>query len=190
MSEEIPEPDAFYMQMPAEIREMIDHQRMHAETSAHETRDFLEDLDEGQLRKFRGILSVFAGHPESVPYYMGLIGGLLATKYNLCLACSKNHDKDLEEMTGSGEKHEHVVAPPPDEPSPAEEAAAIADRQISMHEYGVELVSPGDWYGQVICNGPCEGANGGATWKDLEERMKSPQKDAGCNYCQQKAAWG
>jgi hypothetical protein len=179
MTEEMPSPgDMFYMALPPEVRAMIDHQHMHAESNAHETMDFLLSMDQEQLRKFRGILGTMSSNEGAIPYYMGLVGGILNQKFHICLACSKNHDEDLANMA-----HES------DEPVELSNQD-IADIKISMHEYGVKPVTDEDWSGQVVCTGPCEGAAGGATWANLEARMESRPGIAGCTFCQQKEAWG
>lgn len=190
MTDENPEPDMVYMQLPPEVREMIEHNKMHAEANAHEVRDFLDGLTEEQLRVFRGILASLSINKRGIPYYMGLIGGLLSTKFGVCLACSKKHDDELKDMAGPGDGHERIILDPEDEPSPAEEAAVIADRQIRMAQYQVEPLTDNDWWGQVICTGPCEGAQGHATWKDLETREEDKPGEGGCTFCIQKVKHG
>lgn len=179
MSEERPEPDMVYMQLPPEVREMIEHNKMHAEANAHEIRDFLDSLDEDQLRVFRGILASLAINKRGIQYFMGLVGGLMSAKFGVCLACSQKHDDELEKM-----------ASPDNKPSAVEEPTSIADRQFRMAEYQVEPMIDNDWWGQVICTGPCEGAQGHAIWKDLETREEDKTGPAGCTFCQQKEKHG
>jgi hypothetical protein len=187
VNDQIPEPgSSLFMQLPEEIRHVIEHQVMHAEQTAHDVRDFFEGLDEQQLRNLRGLFVVINNSPEATHYYMGLIGGYLALKYNVCIACSKNHDKDLEEMTGPG-------GLPADEiyqPDPEVTEVVLRERKTRMLHWDVTPVLDNDWFGKVICTGPCKGAEGNATWASLEAREEGKLGAGGCSFCMQKEAWG
>jgi hypothetical protein len=189
-NEQIPESGSmFFMQLPPEIQDYISHQRMHMSQTAHDVRDFFEGLDEAQLRHFRGLLGVMIDRPESIHYYVGLVGGLLSQKFNVCLACSKNHDEELKGLAD----HEPVLPPQTDSDQQAPvdpEVQALAEVKMDMAEYQVAPITEGDWYGPVICTGQCDGASGNAKWKNLDERKESRPGSSGCTFCQQKAGWG
>jgi hypothetical protein len=180
--DEVPEEGSMiYMQMPPEVREMIEHQKMHAEANGHQALDFLNGLSEDQLKTFRGIVSGIGAIPDSVPYYIGLVGGLLYQKFNICLACGKNHDKDLADLTGDG--------PAQAEPTPPD--YSLEDIGFQLAAYEVEFEIDNATSGPVLCLGPCKDAGGTrGRWDSLEQRMERKAGTGGCDFCANIAKFG
>ena len=167
-----------YMQMPPEVRQMIEHQRMHAEANAHATLDFLRSLDEEQLRAFRGVLSAVNVTDDTVPYYMGLVGGMLHEKYGVCLGCGLKHDEELKNLTGEG---------------PTEEASAYTVEQfiIDCENYAVEATTPLNPNSSVECVGPCSEKGGErGRWQNIHARMERKAGTGGCDFCVSIQKWG
>lgn len=184
-----PEGSMIYMQMPPEVRQMLEHQRMHAEENAHTTLRFLRSLDEEQLRAFRGVLSAVSVTDDTVPYYMGLVGGLLHEKFGVCLGCGNKHDDELAHMAGAGPF-----------PFDVEKEAAKADEvhenwqeqyDIDCAAYAVTPLVAGDPDSMVLCTGPCQSAGGTrGTWDNIEARKERKAGTGGCDFCANIQKWG
>lgn len=184
MPEEPEEGSMIYMQLPPEIREYFAHQRMHAEENGHTALRFLESLDAEQLRSFRGIITGVGSIPDSIPYYMGLVGGLLLKKFDICIACGKNHDEAISEMTGDGPKTEPFDR---------------TQYSIDLENYAVELADGVSFLdngfdpakAEVFCTGPCSQSGGErGNWTNLEQRMERKADIGGCDFCANIQKWG
>lgn len=177
-----PEGSMIYMQMPPEVRQMLEHQRMHAEENAHTTLRFLRSLDEEQLRAFRGVLSAVSVTEDTVPYYMGLVGGLLHEKFGVCLGCGNKHDDELAHMAGTGQVHVGSVS---------DEEYTLEQFRIDCENYGVEPFTDDNIFSMVLCLGPCKDRGGErGKWSSIQERMDRKAGFGGCDFCVQIQKWG
>lgn len=165
--------------------EVVERQRMEGEANAHETRQFLDSLNETQLRKFAGLMMVAAQTEGTMAtYYMGIAAGILDWKFHACLACGKNHDKPFEEMEqksdipldGAGEMNLNRECCNTLNDAPHTYACHL------MLAYNVEPDDDGSL--KVMCKN-CN------TWhSSLEDRMMRKADKSGCQGCQQKEKWG
>lgn len=80
------------------LQQLFDQHALHGEEQAHSARRFLLDLDKEQLRALRGIVLGTLNDPSNGFAYVGSITTLLDLKENLCMACGKDHDADLQDM--------------------------------------------------------------------------------------------
>lgn len=191
MNDEMPEEGSMiYMHLPPEVRAMIEHQKLHAEENAHTALRFLESLDEDQLRAFRGIISSIAAMEDSVPYFIGLTGGLLHFKFKICLGCGIRHDDELHKMAGDGPKAPvDVDAGPFDHAQYAIDMNAYEvepDESVSIVDAGFDPETT-----PVYCTGPCSEKGGTrGKWANMEARKEHKAGTGGCTFCVQIEAWG
>lgn len=171
-------PDNFgmvFMNMPPEVREIIEHHRMHAEQAAHDTTNFFDSMTEDQLRSLRGVLGVIRSDPDSTPYFMGLVSSALQYKFGVCLGCGKKHDEELTKMA-------HPDVPSETRISDASKSKMTTTEYLNKCiEYRVHIRGDGP---EVICN------NCGVTYVSLEDRMLRRPDIEGCDGCIQKEKWG
>lgn len=153
--------------IPPEIKEAMDHQLMHQESDRHDIFSFIENLNEDKLITFQKILASISQYPDIVNYYMGISHGLLSSNHGVCLACSRKHDLDLEEMTLP--KNDVKEDPVKDKPEKMDKL---------FEEYNLQI----DPEGRIKCKG-C-----GMRYSSLSDRMR--RKPDECNGCIEKAKWG
>lgn len=84
-----------------EKRKYVDayHKRqLEATASQHELFSFLGDLNNDQLRILdRFLTAIFASESRraTIVYYQGVIQSMRHEKFNICVACDVDHDKEL-----------------------------------------------------------------------------------------------
>lgn len=165
--------DFEFIELPPELQAALDHHRMHSEQSAHDSRDFLESLDEEQLRILRGMIRVIDLNESAGSYYAGIVSAILSQKFHVCLGCGKKHDEELKDMAGEGKTD--------DATSWADFVRSLDNETLTeLKTYGVQPVT-GEWP-QVRCE------NCGRLYPSLEDRKLNKPDE--CGGCQQIAKWG
>lgn len=154
--------------------EQVEHARMNHEANAHETRQFFMSLNADQLRKLRGLLDVcYQTEGAAALNFMGITTALLDSKFDMCLACGKNHDKELADF-GSGQTIKS------DKPFTEASQDSRYDPDL-MKKYNMEYAENGISIRCSECKAPSV---------SLEDRMlRAPGKE-GCETCIQKEKWG
>lgn len=89
---------------PEEFEAQMEQNRLNAEANRHDMHDWIESMDEHGLRMFRSLLFDYSEH-SSASYLIGYAGHVLQQKYNICVACGKNHDEVItpEAIIGEGD---------------------------------------------------------------------------------------
>jgi hypothetical protein len=166
--------------------EQVEQMRMGAEASAHDVRAFLDGMTSDQLHMFGRVLRAIAGDESAATYYVGMTLGLLHAKFNICLACGKNHDEALADMVGPEETKSSKPAKR-DAVTPLKEFhEKLADRDAQMVTFEVQLTTPED----RSLNPAVECIHCGTTWSSLEDRMLRKPGKGGCSTCIEKEKWG
>ena len=147
--------------------DQLEQMRMSAEDRRHKVRNFIETLDEEQIKTLIMIIETAIENDASGNFFIGMLIATLDQKFQACSGCGKNHDKMLAELSGQTEIP--AVTSPEDKPS----------RDALMDEYGLEQV--GD---SILCK------NCGIEYVSLEDRMLRPAGVTGCSTCLQKEKWG
>lgn len=87
---------AFAFVSPAELHEHMRKQfeTAHAlnESNVRRQDDFVEGLDEDQLRMFRGFLKASLEAPDYGQYMVGWVSAILKAKYKVCQYCGEKHE--------------------------------------------------------------------------------------------------
>lgn len=160
--------------------EQVEQARMAGESNGHETREFFDSLNVEQLKKLSALFNHTANtEGNAAIYYIGLISGFLDLKYKLCVACGKDHDKMLADMSGQQDVLTEAVPLAVDH-DPGFPVKDSAEYLKLMAAYNTEQDDDGS--DRVMCKG-C-----GLWYINLQDRALRP-KD-GCHGCQQKSAWG
>lgn len=63
--------------------------------------EFLDSLNEAQLVGFEALLGMFSSHEEPgkpLAYWRGIVDSRLFERYKLCMLCTKNHDRELQDL--------------------------------------------------------------------------------------------
>jgi hypothetical protein len=89
----------------ASLEAFFDKQQAYNEVKHHGIREAMLGMDEEQLRAVRSIVMGVLEDRDNGWAYIGSITTILDMKYNICLACAKDHDKNLQEMA-EGEPNE------------------------------------------------------------------------------------
>lgn len=154
--------------------EELEQARMSQEAVGHETRQFLDKLTVDELDLLSKIIRTVSISEASGPFYAGLITGIRQQKFNVCLACGRDHDADLAEM---------IPQPKSEVKAEDEGEPAVGSKKYFelCYHYRVKPVGDGD---QVECEG-C-----GQMYVSLEDRMLRSPGTVGCPTCVQKEKWG
>jgi hypothetical protein len=95
-------PSLAFIPFSAPTQEQIERHQMAVTASQHETYRLFGELEVDQLKNLRLMLHVINcntdGPNPTGEHFEGVASGVLFGKYNLCLACGVDHDKELNEM--------------------------------------------------------------------------------------------
>lgn len=165
--------------------EQIEHARMNHDMNAHETRQFFDGLTVEQLKKLSGLFSMcYASDGDAAQYFSGIITGFLDQKFNLCLACGKNHD---EELNNFAPQRPSVV--PYVDPSNGRRACCQTTEGKAHKadcDYLIEFnLEPDDGDSEHV---QCKGC--GKWYVSVEDRMVKTPGIHGCDGCIEKNKWG
>jgi protein-arginine kinase activator protein McsA len=186
-----------------------DAERHVAESDAvrHEFTRFLNELHDDGLRMIETMLDGMAtsDHPARMAaFFSGKIGQIRETRFNICTACGKNHDKDLEELVGDGNKKD-MPEPPPHVAArrKLDEAAEDSNAQPLWTPLGSTApMSEGELNRMAMFKLDdlrmedtnellafvCLGC--GMRYSSIQDRILKPMGVEGCSGCQQKAKFG
>jgi hypothetical protein len=161
--------------LPEPIRNaLLEQQRqnelmhMAQQDSIHHKQEFLESLDESQLKELRSILDWVDGAPSANGYIQGLVTWLLRQKFGHCI-CGENHSDELQKQ--NDDKRDEPV-----------ESVPQPDYDALAKEYGVMFAD--DQTTGVIC------VECGHRYISLDDRMLRKPGQGGCIGCQHKTKWG
>lgn len=168
-----------FAEMPEEaqqqIQAMMSQHRAHAEYHAmatdsvvHGVHQLVNSFNEDELRAFTVLMNSMGKRGS---YWVGVASAYLELKHEVCPACSRKHDEELEKLAGDGSQETDwptFVANLPDE----------VPKQ--MMEYRLNYM-PGEWP-KVMCR-DC-----GQVYPSLKDRMKRAPDF--CPGCHDKSAHG
>jgi hypothetical protein len=162
-------------ELPEEIQQAIasqvERQHLAIVTSHHDIQRMLEELSLEHLLVFHGIFHHLASEGNHKSAYLeGLAVGVLRFKHNICGACGRNHDEDLQEQMEPSENKIKEALDRINETSDEDIQNALKWKV----SFGTS--------GKVRCN------NCGMEYQSLADRMLRSPDD--CSGCHQKSAWG
>lgn len=197
---------AFFIPMPSEIlaemQRRHDQHQMEADDYYHSLARMFDSFNKEQLETFRtmmhGLLQISDGPVQAnLALYEGMIVGILHSKFNVCLACNRDHDEVMAQQMEAQALQEETP-PAMDGGDPFKPAQPTADLQIdqvgilsdaqlaAMEEYNLDDVrsaEDGRLLGFICIN--C-----GMRYVSIEDRMRRPTGKAGCSGCVNKEKWG
>jgi len=173
------------------------HRQQHA-VSAHELNRLLHELPIDQLKTLEMLIDwlAMAEEPGRIASHMsGRITAVLEARFNICAACGKNHDKDLENLASD----KPVEVPPHVQARRAVDAQSevtflekgstepLSAQELQlMQMFGIDDLREEDSGALLgfIC------LNSEMHYQSIQDRMLQPPGVEGCSGCQQKARWG
>lgn len=191
--------------------EEIERANAEMDVIRHEFIRFLDEMDDDGLRLMETMLDGMAisDHASRMAaFFSGKIGQMRHDKFKICAACNKNHDKDLQALTGDGPASPSPT-PRPDLPPfvaarrKLDEAAEDSNVQPLYTPIGsTEPMTEGELNTMAMFKLDdirLEGTNElmafvclgcGIHYPTIEERISKPRGVEGCAGCQQKAKFG
>jgi hypothetical protein len=158
------------------MQEQHDHAHQHNQVFIHRLHDWMDTITgEENLRTLRDVLLAAGATEHDVgQMFLGIIAQRLKVEHNICIACNRNHDEELEKMQAQAElvNNDWTSFINNLDPSVIE----------VMNELGVEFIP--QQYPKIKCK------NCGKEYVSLEDRMRRKPGADGCDGCQQKSAWG
>lgn len=164
-----------------QLEQMVDHHRMHVETSQHDIMRLFDEQNKDNLRTLAGIFALLGGNGAPLGHYFnGLAVAYLKLKFDVCAACGETH---AAEQILQNEPPKPAAEPAADitahMPADVLRGIELAARKDLMTRYRVNEVPESD---AVVCQG-CD-----TVYPSLEDRMlKKPDE---CHGCIQKTKWG
>lgn len=192
-------------------REEVERAQTEVDVVRHEFIRFLDEMDDDGLRLMETLLDGMATSdhaPRMAAFFSGKIGQMRHTKFNICAACNKNHDKDLQDITGDGPASPDPTSRPDVPPFVAarrklDEATEGGDAQPLWTPIGsTEPMTEGELNTMAMFKLDdirLEGTNElmafaclgcGIHYATIQDRMIKPRGVEGCHGCQQKAKFG
>lgn len=177
-------------EMPEEVRQHIEEQRMHGEAHAHDMKDWIEGMSFHDIKVFKSIIFQYSDRP-SAAYLVGIINSTMDRKFDICHACGKKHDDItvddiVPDTLTSAIVESNGVMPVIKKFTEMSGPELLANMHPgimeSMDEYEVDFIE--FQWPRVKC------ANCDAEFASLDDRMKREPGVKGCSNCQQKAKWG
>lgn len=78
------------------LRRIYTKNRLMNEAGRHQVFGFFSELTQEQLRLFSFMMDGAAGNPNVAGYYEGIARAMLQARFNICMACGKNHEAQME----------------------------------------------------------------------------------------------
>jgi hypothetical protein len=105
-----------YFGTPEEWMEHVEAQQdraqMEQQDAVHEVQRFFENLSLDDAKTLRMIFSNIVTNPVGAQvvasHWQGVVAGILAKKFNICLYCQLNHDEQREEALAQTEEEERM----------------------------------------------------------------------------------
>jgi hypothetical protein len=181
-------PEDMIRQLQAES----ERRAMTSDLASHDLLNFLRDLPPEHKSLLAGLLGATADDPGFGKMMHGILLGYLESQHGFCIACGRNHDEALADITNESTpkkrtheevKHDLLHG----EWVKVGETKMLPESQAdAMRKCGLDDLRQEDNY--TLIGFTC--LNCGMFYQSVEDRMLKSSSKEGCSGCVQKEKWG